>query len=128
MRVLICGGRDYADFEAVQDDLERLLAVHGADLTVIHGGCATGADKIADKWAKANGIPRQVFAADWLTHQNKAGPMRNQRMLDEGKPDLVIAFPGRRGTADMIRRTKAAGVRLIDYNARAKLMMKEKTP
>jgi hypothetical protein len=34
-------------------------------------------------------------------------------MLDEGKPDLVVACPGGRGTADMVRRTKAAGIELI---------------
>lgn len=44
------------------------------------------------------------------TNGKAAGPIRNQRMLDEGKPDLVVAFPGGRGTADMVRRAKAAGV------------------
>ena len=39
-----------------------------------------------------------------------AGPARNQRMLDEGKPDAGIAFPGGPGTADMTRRLKEAGI------------------
>ena len=43
-----------------------------------------------------------------------AGPERNARMLAEGRPDLVVAFPGGTGTADMVRRAKAAGVRVVE--------------
>lgn len=43
-----------------------------------------------------------------------AGPKRNQRMLDKGKPDLVLAFPGGDGTADMVRKAKSAGVPIIE--------------
>lgn len=39
-----------------------------------------------------------------------AGPIRDQEMLDKGKPDLVVAFLGNRGTADMVRRAREAGV------------------
>jgi hypothetical protein len=31
-------------------------------------------------------------------------------MLDEGRPDLVIAMPGGRGTANMISQAEKAGV------------------
>jgi formate dehydrogenase assembly factor FdhD len=30
--------------------------------------------------------------------------------LSKGKPDLVVAFPGGRGTADMVRKAQTAGV------------------
>jgi hypothetical protein len=33
-------------------------------------------------------------------------------MIDEGKPDLVIAFPGGRGAADMVSRAIKAGIRV----------------
>jgi UDP-N-acetylmuramoylalanine-D-glutamate ligase len=36
--------------------------------------------------------------------------MRNKWMLTDGKPDLVIAFPGGRGTASMVNLARAAGV------------------
>jgi hypothetical protein len=55
-------------------------------------------------------VPIDVYVAQWKKHGRAAGPIRNQRMLDEGKPDLVVAFPGGRGTADMIRRAERAGV------------------
>lgn len=55
-------------------------------------------------------VPVRVFKADWDKHGKAAGPIRNQQMLDEGKPDLVLAFAGGKGTDDMCRRARAAGV------------------
>lgn len=104
MRVLVCGGRDYADKEKVASTLEAI----GPSL-IIEGG-ATGADYCAAHWAAKAGIPAETFSADWTAHGKAAGPIRNQRMIDEGKPDLVVAFPGGRGTADMVRRARAAGI------------------
>jgi hypothetical protein len=88
--------------------LYGVLAIHGPTL-IIHG-CANGADEWADYWADVNNVPHRAFPADWNKHGKAAGPIRNQRMLDEGKPDMVIAFPGGRGTADMVRRARTAGV------------------
>jgi hypothetical protein len=42
--------------------------------------------------------------------------MRNQQMLDEGRPTLVVAFPGGRGTADMMRRARVAGIEVIEIS------------
>lgn len=105
MRVLVCGGRDF-------DDMAMMLIVLGqlgpAD-TIIHGG-ARGADTMADQLSHSLGCKLEVYAADWNAHGKAAGYIRNQQMLDEGKPDMVIAFPGGRGTADMVKRAKKAGV------------------
>jgi hypothetical protein len=35
-------------------------------------------------------------------------------MLMEGKPDLVVAFPGGRGTANMIEQARKAGVEVLE--------------
>lgn len=106
MRVLVCGGRDFTDREWLYSVLDSLPS---KPMYVIHGGAA-GADKMAGEWAKSRFIPALVFEADWKQHGRAAGPIRNQFMLDEGHPDLVIAFPGGRGTADMVRKAEAAGV------------------
>lgn len=108
MRVLVCGGRDYADWRALGDVLsaihrERPIAA------IIHGG-RRGADMLAHRWAWAHAVERLVFHAEWERHGRSAGPIRNRRMLEEGRPDLVVAFSGGRGTADMVRRARAAGV------------------
>jgi UDP-N-acetylmuramoylalanine-D-glutamate ligase len=55
--------------------------------------------------------------ADCETHGRSADPIRNRRTLDEGKPDLVVAFPGGRGTAHMVSQARAAGVRVIEVMA-----------
>lgn len=98
--VLVCGGRDYSDKARVYEELDRLHALRPIG-TVIHG-CARGADAIAARWAFERGISVNPFPADWKTHGKKAGPMRNAKMLEEGKPDVVFAFPGGKGTSDMI--------------------------
>jgi hypothetical protein len=104
-RVLVCGGRDYKD----RARLETVLA-SWRPTVVIEGGCRTGADRFAHDYAQEKGIPLQTYYARWQSEGKAAGPKRNQRMLDEGKPDVVLAFPGGRGTADMVRRARAAGI------------------
>lgn len=108
MRVIVCGGRAYDDAMRVRDTLDALgimdLATGGAD----------GADELAGQWAILHSVPLQIYRADWAKHGRAAGPIRNQQMLDEFKPDAVVAFPGGRGTADMVRRAKAAGVRVVE--------------
>jgi hypothetical protein len=83
------------------------------DVTIIHGK-AKGADSIADEWAAVNWLSVEEYEADWATHGKAAGPIRNQQMLDEGKPDMVVAFSGRTGTADMVRRARKAGISVVE--------------
>lgn len=104
MRVLVCGGRDYKDIDKV---IEVLSNIHPT--SVIHGNAA-GADDLADIWSRANEIPVIPFSADWGKFGKKAGTIRNKQMLEEGKPDLVIAFPGGKGTANMVQLAKEAGI------------------
>lgn len=107
-RVLVCGGRDFADqnlFDGVMGDVVRRARVG----RIIQGGAA-GADAMARDWCVKWKYTYEHFPADWKTHGRAAGPIRNQQMIDEGKPDLVVAFPGGRGTADMVRRARAAGI------------------
>ena len=42
--------------------------------------------------------------------------MRNQRMLDEGKPDLVVAFPGGGETKDIVTPAVKARVPVHEVN------------
>lgn len=110
MRVLVCGGRNYLDWAAVHGVLDGLHRKHG--ITALIHGNAKGADALADDWA-AGKVQTLTFTPAWEEHGKAAGPIRNQKMLDEGKPDMVVAFPGGRGTADMVKRAEAAGVPII---------------
>lgn len=113
-RVLVCGGRTFNDLGAVWGQLDAFHALQGPITVVIHGG-AMGVDNFAHTWAYRNGVPDlpyPVSDADWKRHGKRAGPMRNRWMLADGKPDLVIAFPGGTGTADMVKQARAAGVKV----------------
>lgn len=116
MRLLVCGGRDFDDFDAVNEELTWLSGSHSIDV-LIHGG-SRGADSLAGEWAKLSRIPVEVYRADWQQLGKAAGPIRNRRMLSEGRPDMVLAFPGGRGTADMIDQARAAGVTVIEVEYR----------
>ena len=108
MRVLVCGGRNFRSPAQVAAELDRLHAEH--KFTHLIQGGATGADQFAKEWAMRHPeIERYVCKADWEKHGKAAGPIRNARML-EWKPDLVVAFAGGRGTADMVSRARAAGI------------------
>jgi hypothetical protein len=111
MRVLVTGGRDYSDRATVFATLDGLDAEHCVDV-VIHGA-ARGADSEAARWASVRGVPAWPNPADWS--QGKAGGiLRNQQMLTDTSPTHVVAFPGGRGTADMVRRARAANIPVIE--------------
>lgn len=112
MKVLVCGGRNFDSYEAVCHGLDAVLATYEYTTLVIIHGAASGVDKFAGEWAHSKGIPVERYPANWRKHGRAAGPLRNQQMLDEGKPDLVVYFPGGVGTADMVARAEKAGVRL----------------
>jgi hypothetical protein len=111
MKILVCGGRDFNNMPLLDRKLNELKAKHHIT-DVIHGG-AKGADYCAWHWGLANGLQVHVFHADWKKHGKAAGPIRNQRMIDEGKPDLVVAFPGGKGTQDMVSRALGAGIEVL---------------
>lgn len=110
MRVLVCGGRHFSDKVWLNRSLDELH--REKPITLLICGGATGADAHAEAWAKRNEIAHYVVPAKWKTGKrgNGEGPIRNQRMIDEGKPDLLVAFPGNDGTADMVNRAMNAKV------------------
>ena len=111
MRILVCGGRAYSNQTELNATLDALHAEQRI-ACLIEGG-AVGADALALRWALDRDIRTESYPADWKRHGRAGGPIRNQRMIDEGRPDLVIAFPGGRGTADMVKRVQAAGIEVI---------------
>lgn len=130
-KVIVCGGRDYGwkfnsnrqkivNKEEVEylakklDILKFAVEELGRNLVIIQGE-AQGADTWSKKWAEMNNIQTIDFPANWDEYGKKAGFIRNKQMLDEGKPDLVIAFKGGKGTAMMIDIAKKADVPVKEY-------------
>lgn len=152
-RILVCGGRDFAslyegyvvlnNIEEARRLQKEYIFIHNTlyslvswsldpysdmklleQITIIQGG-ARGVDRAALAFAREYyPMNEETYFADWKTHGKAAGAIRNRQMLVEGKPDLVVAFPGNKGTADMIRRTIKAGVPLIKITPSTKTTLK----
>ncbi len=111
MRILVCGGRKFSNKKLLFDTLDKFF--YDKEFILIHGN-AIGADSLADNYGKVKGLNIRVYPADWKKYKKAAGPIRNQQMLDNESPHLVIAFPGGTGTADMINRAKKANIQVIE--------------
>lgn len=111
MRVLVCGGRTFSDREHLRGVLDRIHAL--TPITAVIHGAASGADAFAGEWAVSRNVIELRFPANWASDGRAAGPIRNKRMLREGRPDVVVAFPGGRGTGDMVLQAERANVRVI---------------
>ncbi len=113
MRVLVCGGRDGQDSDYVEKTLDRLLAARGPFERLLHGD-ARGVDRMAGKWARDHHVLEWDFLPEWHRVDSEHGLNRNQRMIEAGSPDLVIAFPGGVGTENMVEMAKAAHIEVIE--------------
>lgn len=111
MRVLVTGGRDFGNTPEMFEKLDNININSGISL-LIEGG-ASGADTIASDWARSRCVPCVTHPANWTLHGKAAGPIRNKEMLS-WKPDLVLAFPGGRGTANMVKTAKEAGIEVVE--------------
>lgn len=114
-RILVTGGRDFTDATFLNHVLDEFHAGTRGPVGLVIHGAAHGADSLAGAWAGRRGVPVKAYVAEWQNEGRAAGPIRNKRMLHEGKPDLVIAFPGVRGTANMVKQAErlksfAAGI------------------
>src|SRR3972149_6405940 len=103
MRVLICGDRNWTDVRTIRS---WIAGLQEWGYTTLIEGEARGADSIARDEAILAGIKVLPFPANWAKYGRAAGPIRNQQMLDEGQPDLVVAFhndiDNSKGTKNMV--------------------------
>lgn len=121
MRILVCGDRDFKD----EPLMRSVLIEHFRKPSdVLIHGMAKGADQLSETviCELFNTLGRclaiERYPADWDKHGKAAGPIRNKQMLDEGKPDLVIAFLAEhsKGTKNMIEQAQKAGVKVEIIN------------
>lgn len=122
MRIIVTGGRT-RDSEDEYNRISDILIDVGDfwsrswGLVIIQGGCPTGIDALARRFADEYYVPLESYPADWAKYGRAAGPKRNQLMADAGA-GLCLAFPSRErsaGTWDMIRRAVAAGIETRIY-------------
>lgn len=140
-RVLVTGSRAWRDTAVVEGALlqawDEALQAGFDGIVVVHGGCPSGADRLAWEWASRVDVPVDVTMADWSGpcavecrpgHRRVrrgggeycplAGHRRNQVMVDRGAV-VCLAFPlgVSRGTRDCMARAEAAGIPVRDLGA-----------
>lgn len=111
--LIVCGGRYYDRRKMVFDTLS---AIHEKYIIkcIKHGGCS-GADSLADEWARVNGVMVEVFEAFWKQEGKAAGPIRNMKMAKSGA-DLCVVFPGSVGTANMMKCARECSIPVINVD------------
>lgn len=112
-RLLVCGGRTYADADKVHSVLNSYFETHAYKMILIEGG-AEGADRLARNWANKLGVPVATVEAQWawwatFGERKRAGPARNLAMTYL-EPHECVAFPGGRGTKSMVELAVEAGI------------------
>lgn len=112
-RLLICGGRKFYDYAFLCHHMGLVRPWCAARPLVIQGE-ATGADALAKRYARDQGLPCAGMPALWSNYGNRAGSLRNEWMLELLKPDLIVALPGGNGTAHMVKIATKAGIEV--YN------------
>lgn len=125
IRLLVCGDRWWEDYDLVESTLKKIDRISRIEY-LIEGG-QKGADDCAFfAFLKMKGGHVLEFLPDWKQFGMSAGPIRNQKMLDEGNPDLVLAFHDdierSRGTKDMASKAvrQKIPVFVISHNKRLK--------
>ena len=123
VKMIVCGGRDYTNYIRVFEFLSHLVRwiyeggygyKNNTPVHLLIEGEATGADTLAAAWAIWKGMPLLRKPANWKKHKRAAGPIRNAEMLEVPGVNLVVAFPGGPGTADMVAKAKEKNVQVIE--------------
>lgn len=117
VHLVVAGSRDLTDahYPIVRDAIDRWCAALAwpANLRIVEGG-ARGADALAAFYCQARRVPHLRIHASWAEHGKAAGPKRNQRMIDMADGLVVVRYPDSRGSADVLRRARAAGIPIED--------------
>ena len=112
MRIIVSGSRSHCDLQLVERELDKLhrrMLIH----VVIHGCCGDQAGAI-EHWARSNGIAVVRYPPNWERFGHQGEILRNSFMLEDSRPDLVVAFPGGHSTADLLLRARRAGIAVLE--------------
>lgn len=134
MKVAVIGSRTFTDKELLFSTLDQI----GGKTVIVSGG-APGADRLAERYAEANGLIKEIYKADWnnLNHPEavirykhgrkydaNAGFRRNKVIIDSS--NLVVAFwdGNSKGTKNALdyARSKGKEVQIVKFVAKDKVL------
>jgi len=110
--VLVSGTRNSLSEDQKEKIRSKFQVIASVDkykdrrIILVHGGCRTGVDMYVNDLAEEVGWFPVSVPAQWSIHGKKAGPIRNQQMIDVHKPHIFLGFPVKdsKGTRDCINR------------------------
>ncbi|WP_248805026.1 DUF2493 domain-containing protein [Pseudomonas sp. MWU13-2100] len=114
MRVLICAGRYYLNAAMCRKALEAYHQTRRISV-LIHGGNQFLGSEVED-WARENGTHLVRYPSNWQLYGKQAERRRNQFMLTDSEPELVIAFPGGHDTEELLAQAKAMNIEIRSIN------------
>lgn len=112
MRLLIAAGRHLQDAALIRRALMRAHAIR--PITVVIHGSSGRLGTIAEEWGRAQHLHVVRYPANWRAFGKRGGVIRNAFMLEDSRPDLVLALPGGSDTRDLIARVQCARVPIIN--------------
>lgn len=129
IRIAIVGSRSFNDYNRMKAVMDKLIdSLDSNNIMIISGG-AKGADKLSERYAREQGYRIKVYKADWNNierpgarikerygrkYDADAGFVRNS--LVQAVSHICAAFHnGSRGTADTIRKFRAAGKEVFEF-------------
>jgi YspA, cpYpsA-related SLOG family len=115
VRLLVTGSQRWTDVGVIEMALlAEVIDMPVRGIMLVHGACPEGADLIAARFARRRGWDVEAHPADWARYGNRAGQIRNERMVNLGA-DVCLAFirdqsPGASTTVFKARRK---GIRTV---------------
>ncbi len=117
-RIIVAGSRNFNNYRLLRSKLDEIIAGISDEIEIVSGN-ARGADRLGERYASEHNITVALFPADWSVFGKPAGIIRNQIMLNyvsKGKALVVVFWDGEsRGSLDMIRRARSAGIETKVY-------------
>ena len=114
-RVAVTGGRVWKDKAFVWRGINRFEERWG-QISALAEGEATGVDTFCRLWAERAGVPVIPYEADWDRWGDAAGSIRNEEMLEDFKPDILLVFPGGTGTQHCTRTARKMAIERVFFN------------
>jgi hypothetical protein len=111
MRIVVCGGRANSARGIVDQELTKLH--RRENVTLVSHGCSGAYASAIESWARSQGIAIVRYPPNWELFGQQAESLRNTFMLQDSRPDLVVAFPGGHATSDLVRRAIIADIAVL---------------
>lgn len=101
MKLIVAGSRTFDDYQLLENEIDKFVGDQTIDCIV--SGCARGADRLGEDYAKFNQIKIAYFPANWDKYGRAAGCIRNEEMAKFGTHCIVFVVNDSRGSTNMIK-------------------------